>query len=329
MPARRRKRLVVADDERLAAGVRARHDEEELLRLLRATPCRPSRRSPRGRGATGWACTAASRPAPRRRSRCRRAPRRSRRASEAARWDARAIRGGAARPRPPPRSGRRDATLAAITAKGFSSRFLDARSRATARTLRASQARWKPPRPFTATTLPSRIFARAARDHVAGLERLAVLAQEREPRPADGAGVGLRVEAAVGRVRVLARARRAHGEGRHGRARAVVGNAARDGEARAAVRAVDERVAEAAVGGVEELREALRAGGGVGRHRPWPPRRRGLRRWRSPRPAPGASPRARRRPRARAAARRAPRGAGTPRARRARPAPPRARPRRR
>jgi hypothetical protein len=46
--------------------------------------------------------------------------------------------------------------LAASTAKGFSSRALRTRKRATAAALRASQRSWKPPSPFKATMAPAR-----------------------------------------------------------------------------------------------------------------------------------------------------------------------------
>ncbi len=85
-------------------------------------------------------------------------------------------------------------------------------------------------------------------------------------RPALEARVGLRVEAAVERVAVLAGAALAHGEVLHRRALAVVGQLLDDGEARPAVRAVDERVAVAPVVGVEQLAHAVVARGQVGRH---------------------------------------------------------------
>ena len=80
---------------------------------------------------------------------------------------------------------------------------------------------------------------------------------------ADGAGVGLGMEAAVGRVVVFLPAGGTHGEDGHGGLGAVVGDAAGDGEAGAAVGAVEEGIAEAAVGGVEELAEAVGTGGCV------------------------------------------------------------------
>jgi hypothetical protein len=89
----------------------------------------------------------------------------------------------------------------------------------------------------------------------------------RDARAARRAGVRLRVEAPVGRVVVLGLAGRAHREARHRGRRPVVGHAGDDREARPAVGAVDERVAVAAVGGVEELGEAGVAGRGVGSDR--------------------------------------------------------------
>ena len=90
--------------------------------------------------------------------------------------------------------------------------------------------------------------------------------EEPQPRPARRARDRLGMEATVGRVGVLARARGAHRESRHGGERAVVRNAADDGEARAAVRAVDEGIAVAAVGGIEQLAQAVVAGRDVGGH---------------------------------------------------------------
>ena len=85
-----------------------------------------------------------------------------------------------------------------------------------------------------------------------------------DARAAHAAGIGLRVEAAIGGIVVLRLAGCAHFEPRHRSLRAVVGNAARDGEARAAVGAVEERIAIAAVAGIEQLAQAIGAGGRVG-----------------------------------------------------------------
>ncbi len=72
------------------------------------------------------------------------------------------------------------------------------------------------------------------------------------------------MEAAVAGVVVFAGAVVAHAVSGHGGAEPVVGDAAHDGEAGAAVGAVDERVAVAAAGGVGEFAQAVVAGGGVG-----------------------------------------------------------------
>ena len=85
--------------------------------------------------------------------------------------------------------------------------------------------------------------------------------------PAFEAGVGLGVEAAVFGIAVFVCALLAHGESRHGRVLAVVGQLVDDREARSAVGAVDEGVVEAAVRGVEQLGGAFGAGGQVGRHK--------------------------------------------------------------
>src|SRR5262249_44368440 len=94
----------------------------------------------------------------------------------------------------------------------------------------------------------------------------AILVHQREPRPAGRAGDRLGVEPPVSVVVILARARGAHRKRRHGRARAIVGDVAHDGEARAAVRAVGKRVAEAPIAGVEQLPEAIVARRRIRRH---------------------------------------------------------------
>ena len=85
-------------------------------------------------------------------------------------------------------------------------------------------------------------------------------------RAAIPAGVGLRMEAAVERIGVFVGATRAHGEILHGRCGTVVGQRPDDGETRAAVRAVDERITVAAVCGIEQLVQAIVAGSEVGRN---------------------------------------------------------------
>ena len=71
------------------------------------------------------------------------------------------------------------------------------------------------------------------------------------------------MEAAVERIGVFVGATRAHGEILHGRCGTVVGQRPNDGEARAAVRAVDKRIAVAAVCGIEQLVQAVVAGGQI------------------------------------------------------------------
>lgn len=90
---------------------------------------------------------------------------------------------------------------------------------------------------------------------------------ETELRPARRAGDRLGVETAVRRIVVLPRTQGAEGEHPHGGGGPVVGETGRDGEARPAVGAGDEGVAVAAVTGVGELAQAVRAGRGVGRDR--------------------------------------------------------------
>ena len=102
-------------------------------------------------------------------------------------------------------------------------------------------------------------------DRVAG-DAAAGGVDQPQPRAAVGAARRLGVEAAVGRVVVLRRAGRAHGEPGHGGERPVVGHPPDDGEAWPAVRAVGERIAEAPGGGIADLGPALVAGGHVGGH---------------------------------------------------------------
>ena len=83
--------------------------------------------------------------------------------------------------------------------------------------------------------------------------------------PAVGAGVGLGVEATVERVFVFGPAGVAHDKGGHGGGGPVVGQGLDDAEAGAAVGAVDEGIAIAAVRGIKQLAQAVGAGGHVGR----------------------------------------------------------------
>ncbi len=73
------------------------------------------------------------------------------------------------------------------------------------------------------------------------------------------------MEPAVSGVFVFCAAVGAHDERRHGRPPAIVRGSDDDRQPRAAIRAVEKRVAKPPVGRVEQLREALLAGGHVGR----------------------------------------------------------------
>ena len=88
---------------------------------------------------------------------------------------------------------------------------------------------------------------------------------EAEVGAADRARVGLGVKAPAGGIVVFALAVRALAERAHGGVRAVVGQALDEGVTRAALRAVDERIAMTPVGGVEEFAAAVVAEGEVGR----------------------------------------------------------------
>ncbi len=73
------------------------------------------------------------------------------------------------------------------------------------------------------------------------------------------------MKAAIGGIGVFPPAGIAHGECSHGGVGPVVRNIANDGVTRPAVGAVGERIAVAAVGGIGEVAEAIRASGYVGR----------------------------------------------------------------
>ena len=87
-----------------------------------------------------------------------------------------------------------------------------------------------------------------------------------EMRAASGARIRLGVEAAVARVVVFGPALRAHRERFHRGVRAVVGQGLDDAEARATVGAVGERIAMAAVIGIEDFAQAIQARGNVRQH---------------------------------------------------------------
>ena len=88
---------------------------------------------------------------------------------------------------------------------------------------------------------------------------------KRQPRAAFRAGDRLGVEAAVGRIGIIAGAVRAHRERRHAGAGAVVRDGADDREARPAMGAVGEGVAVAAGRRIGDLGEAGGTGRGIGR----------------------------------------------------------------
>ncbi len=144
-----------------------------------------------------------------------------------------------------------------MTANGLSPRRFRRRSSATARSLSASQARWYPPMPLTASTPPSRSSCRARGSAIVAVDQAAVAVAVAQRRPAVRAADGLGVEAPVGGIGVFARAFGAHLERRHRGGGAVVGQGGDDREPRAAVGAVDERVAVAPVGRVALFGRAL------------------------------------------------------------------------
>src|ERR1035437_2212169 len=86
-------------------------------------------------------------------------------------------------------------------------------------------------------------------------------------RPADWASIGLRVEATIRRVIVFRLTLRAHRERLHRSIRAVVGQRFNDAEARAAIRAVRERVAVTAVVRIENFAQAIGTSRDVGQHK--------------------------------------------------------------
>src|SRR5579859_2399057 len=83
---------------------------------------------------------------------------------------------------------------------------------------------------------------------------------------ADGAGIGLGVEAAIARVIKLTLADRAHGKGTHGGLVTIIGNILNDSKARAAVRTVHEGIQIPPIGRIKQFSQAIVAGGGIGRN---------------------------------------------------------------
>ena len=154
--------------------------------------------------------------------------------------------------------------------RAFPRARLRSRRRATASALRASQARWKPPRPLMATMAPACSRRSVFGDRIAGDGR-ALRIEQPQSRPAHRAAGRLGVKAAVGGIAVFALAIRAERKRREAGLRPVVGQRARDRVARPAVGAGDEGMAPAAARRVEHLGETVGADGGVvadGRVRP-------------------------------------------------------------
>ena len=141
-----------------------------------------------------------------------------------------------------------------ITANGFSSRRLRSRRRRTAARRGRVAGQVEPAEPLDARRCgPARCGGGGA-DRVRGTSARSPCDDEQAQRAGrTRARVRLGVEAAVGDRVVLALTVRAHGERRHRRGRAIVGNVAGDREARPAVGAVGERIAVAPIVRVEDL----------------------------------------------------------------------------
>ena len=124
----------------------------------------------------------------------------------------------------------------------------------------------KAPQPLQGEHLALAQRSGGGRDDIIAADRGPLPVHELKAGATGRAGVGLGVKAAVKRVVVLPLAVGAHHEAAHGGVGAVVGDILDDGESRAAVGAVGEGVAVAAVAWREQLREAGIAGGDVGRY---------------------------------------------------------------
>ena len=101
------------------------------------------------------------------------------------------------------------------------------------------------------------------RDWIAA-DGLGLCVDERELWPAVRTSVGFGMEAPACRISVLGQAQRALRKRCHTGLGAIVGQGARQRESWAALCAVDEGVAVAPVGRVEQFGQAVVAGGGVG-----------------------------------------------------------------
>ena len=153
-----------------------------------------------------------------------------------------------------------------MIANGLSGRCLRARSRPIASSLVASQARWKPPSPLTATVRPLDQRRAGEVDRHGALGDHVVVGDVAQHRSAVVARDRLGVVATVGRIGVLGAALRAHRERRHRGGGSVVRQRSDDREPRTAVRAGDERVPVATIARVPQFGEAVVAHRGVGRH---------------------------------------------------------------
>ena len=265
---RRSQRVLVAVRDRLVGEVAARHHQRAAGVRRAAGGGAGSRGASRPRSA--------ERGRHRRRRRPRRAPRRQH-DRPLAPAEQRLL--GGAQAHEAAGRGERRRTM---TAKGFSSRRLRAAQPGRRRPRR------RPGRPGGSRRCPSRRRSRPSRMAAAaaatGSSRPTAPARWRPPGGPTGRSPGRRWARRGSAGRPGPRTRR--GRGRTSRSRpswwcAVVGDAQDDRVAGAAGRAVDERVAVAAVGGVAQLGEAVGAGGRVGGDP-----RRGLvaaRRWRGSR----------------------------------------------
>ncbi len=106
---------------------------------------------------------------------------------------------------------------------------------------------------------------RGLTQRLGGIDERAIGRPELQERTAIPAGVRLRMKTAIVGIIVFGLTRGAHAEGSHGGARSVVRDIANDSEARTAVGAVDEGIAEAAVARIEHLAETVVADGDIGR----------------------------------------------------------------
>ena len=134
-----------------------------------------------------------------------------------------------------------------ISANGFSSRCLRSRKSRTAFSLRASAMQMKSANAFDRDNFPTADRLRGRRAALRGRQkRLAGRAPKFQTRAANRTRVRLRVKAAVPRIVVFRLARGTHREIFHRGVRAVVRQRFDDAEARAAIRAVGERITESA-----------------------------------------------------------------------------------